>query len=261
MSKNNKHRHHFFRRKRKGGGGSDNGAQPGPHQGPQGQQQGPAQGQQMPNRPFPPGPPGPRGPRLRVAFELDETLGMPIINGRAITGFQLRPGAQDLLTRLKQTHELVLWTVGSRSHVNKCLSFGLNRYFQKTFSWDEMPDRWKDVRKAQVDFLVDSSEEHRELATRVGLESKYILVPAYGDMEDERDPSLWARRVEKLLLPKPPVPVAPPVVPVAAPVPAIAVGAVAAPPAPPAEMPVAAPVAAPVEAAVPAEPVGTPAGS
>lgn len=197
MSKQNKHRHHFFRRKRKGGGGSDNGAA-------QGQFPGPGQGFQQ--RPFQAG--GPRGPRLRVAFELDETLGMPITNGRAITGFQLRPGAADLLARLKPYHELVLWTVGSRSHVNKCLSFGLNKYFQKTFSWDDLPDRWKDVRKAQVDYLIDSNEEHRELARKLNLESKYILVPAYGSMEDEEDPTLWAHMVEDLLVPK--APLAPP---------------------------------------------------
>jgi hypothetical protein len=209
MSKQNKHRHHFFRRKRKGGGGQDNnggqgqqGGQPGFQQGQQ--HSGQPQGQQRFQG-------GGRGPRLRVAFELDETLGMPITNGRAITGFQLRPGAADLLAHLKQQHELVLWTVGSRSHVNKCLSFGLNKYFQKTFSWDEMPDRWKDVRKTQVDYLVDSSEEHRELAHRVNLESKYILVPAYGSPEDEKDPTLWAHMVGDLLAPKPvPAPPAPP---------------------------------------------------
>jgi hypothetical protein len=201
MSKQNKQRHHFFRRKRKGGGGPENNGQQGQHGGQPGFQQGQhhsaPQGQP---RPFQP---GPRGPRLRVAFELDETLGMPITNGRAITGFQLRPGAADLLARLKQQHELVLWTVGSRSHVNKCLSFGLNKYFQKTFSWDEMPDRWKDVRKTQVDYLVDSSEEHRELARRVNLEAKYILVPAYGSPEDEKNPTLWAQVVGDLLRPKP----------------------------------------------------------
>lgn len=214
MSKHNKHRHHFFRRKRKGGGGSDNGAAPGHHGNP-GQPGNQAQAQFQP----PPRPQGgsPRGPRLRVAFELDETLGMPITNGRAITGFQLRPGAGELLQRLRMFHELVLWTVGSRSHVNKCLSFGLNKYFQKTFSWDDLPDRWKDVRKVHVDYLVDSSEEHRELAAKVGIESKYILIPAYGAPEDERDPRAWARRVEELLVPKmPPQPVAPPPAPVAA---------------------------------------------
>ncbi len=215
MSKNNKHRHHFFRRKRKGGGGSDNGLRNratalDPHQGQN-------QGFSQPYRPFPS---GPRGPRLRVAFELDETLGMPITNGRAITGFQLRPGAADLLARLRPYHDLVLWTVGSRSHVNKCLSFGLNKYFQKTFSWDEMPDRWKDVRKTQVDYLIDSSEEHRELATRVGIEAKYILIPAYGSPEDERDPKLWAHMLEDLLVPKPVAqPTPPPAAAVAPPVP------------------------------------------
>jgi hypothetical protein len=61
---------------------------------------------------------------LRIAFDLDETLGVPVVDGSAIVGFRLREGAIDLLNRLKFQYSLLLWTVSNRSYVDKVLSYG-----------------------------------------------------------------------------------------------------------------------------------------
>ena len=49
----------------------------------------------------------------RIAFDLDETLGVPLIEGDAIVGFQVRPGCPELLDRLRPSFTLgllpVLW--------------------------------------------------------------------------------------------------------------------------------------------------------
>src|SRR5262245_21175333 len=115
---------------------------------------------------------------LRIAFDLDETLGVPLIDGARIVGWQDRPGRIELLARLRRHFVLCLWSVSSRRYVDKVLSFGLRRWFSETYSWDEMPVQWKDVRRLKLDFLVDDSPHHREAARAHGLESKYVVVPA-----------------------------------------------------------------------------------
>ncbi len=132
----------------------------------------------------------------RIAFDLDETLGVPLIDGANIIGWQLRPGCADLLDRLLPEFSLVLWSVSSRRYVDKALSFGLKRWFAESHSWDELPARWKDVRQLRADFLVDDSRHHREAAERFGLAAAYIVVPAYGSPEDVADPLGWVRLVE-----------------------------------------------------------------
>jgi hypothetical protein len=134
----------------------------------------------------------------RIAFDLDETLGVPLIDGTTMVGWQLRPGCLELLARLRPQYALCLWSVSSRRYVDKALSFGLSAYFAESYSWDEVPARWKDVRQIQVDFLVDDSPQHREAAQALmsGLESAYIVVPQYGSPEDAADPLAWVRLVE-----------------------------------------------------------------
>jgi hypothetical protein len=51
------------------------------------------------------------------------------------------------------------------------------------------------VRALGVDYLVDDSGYHRELAEPLGLASRYVIVPAYGSAEDDRDPLAWAATV------------------------------------------------------------------
>jgi hypothetical protein len=80
--------------------------------------------------------------------------------------------------------------------VDKALSFGLRKWFAETYSWDELPAPWKDVRLIQANFLVDDSPHHKEAAKAVGLEASYIVVPQYGGPEDADDPLGWARQVE-----------------------------------------------------------------
>jgi hypothetical protein len=132
----------------------------------------------------------------RIAFDLDETLGVPLIEGPNLVGWQMRPGCAELLDRLQAESSLLLWSVSPRQYVDKALSFGLRRWFAESHSWDEIPARWKDIRQLRADFLVDDSPHHRETAERFGLEAAYIVVPAYGSPEDTADPLAWVRLVE-----------------------------------------------------------------
>lgn len=139
----------------------------------------------------------------RIAFDLDETLGVPLIEADAIVGFQTRPGCLDLLERLRPRYTLCLWSVSSRRYVEKCLSFGLARWFAETYSWDELPSPWKDIRRIGADLLVDDSPHHREAAARHGLADRYVVVPVYGGPEDVADPLAWVRLVERAVRPIP----------------------------------------------------------
>src|SRR5262249_5312841 len=128
---------------------------------------------------------------------LDETLGVPLIAGDAIVGFQVRPGCLELLERLRPRFTLCLWSVSSRRYVEKCLSFGLSAWFAETYTWDELPTGWKDVRRIGVDLLVDDSPHHREAAAKHGLADCYAVDPVYGGPEDTADPLAWVRLVER----------------------------------------------------------------
>ncbi|HET6252097.1 MAG TPA: DUF2947 family protein [Tepidisphaeraceae bacterium] len=136
-----------------------------------------------------------------VAFDLDETLGVPITDGQSVTGFRMRPWCGDLLLSLRGKYKLALWTVSSRQYLGKILNHGLPDFFENTYTWDESPSRWKDIRALGIDWLVDDSDYHRELAVPHGMAGRYIIVPAYGSAEDERDPSAWAGQVRDILLP------------------------------------------------------------
>ncbi|QEL13742.1 HAD family hydrolase [Limnoglobus roseus] len=136
----------------------------------------------------------------RIAFDLDETLGVPLISGSLIVGWQLRPGCPELLDRLKAQATLLLWSVSPRRYVEKALTFGLRPWFAESYSWDELPIPWKDVRQLRADFLIDDSPHHRTAAEGVGLGSAYIVVPAYGSPEDIADPFAWAALVEATVL-------------------------------------------------------------
>jgi hypothetical protein len=133
----------------------------------------------------------------RIAFDLDETLGVPLIEGDAIVGFQPRPGCLELLGRLRPRCTLLLGSVSSHRYLDKVLSFGLAGWFSETYSWDELPAGWKDVRRIGADVLIDDSPHHREAAARHGLADRYVVVPVYGGPEDAADPLAWVRLVER----------------------------------------------------------------
>lgn len=135
----------------------------------------------------------------RIAFDLDETLGIPLINGASIVDWQIRPGCVELLDRLRPRFDLVLWSVSPRRYVDKALSFRFGQWFSESYSWDEIPTQWKDVRQIHADFLVDDSPHHRQAAEEFGLGASYIVVPAYGSPEDTSDPLNWGRRIEDVL--------------------------------------------------------------
>jgi hypothetical protein len=132
----------------------------------------------------------------RIAFDLDATLGVPMIEGAEMVGWQVRTGCMGLLARLRGRFLLCLWSVSSRQYVDKALSFGLGEWFAESYSWDEVQARWKDVRQIGADYLVDDSPHHRESARLLGLEPAYIVVPQYGSPEDEADPLAWTRLIE-----------------------------------------------------------------
>ncbi|MBL8794016.1 MAG: hypothetical protein JNM56_08925 [Planctomycetia bacterium] len=132
----------------------------------------------------------------RIAFDLDETLGVPVIDGVKIAGWQLRQGCSELLARLEPHFALCLWTVSSRRYVEKVLGYGLGQWFREVWTWDELPVQWKDIRRIGANFLVDDSPHHREAARCHELADSYIVVPSYGSPEDVADPTGWVRLVE-----------------------------------------------------------------
>jgi len=132
----------------------------------------------------------------RIAFDLDETLGVPLVEGAYVLGWQLRPGCAELLDRLRPEFALVLWSVSPRRYVDQALPFGLGRWFAESHAGDEVPARWKDVRQRRADWLVDDDSHHREAAERFGWAAAYIVVPPYGSPEDVADPLAWVRLVE-----------------------------------------------------------------
>ncbi len=136
--------------------------------------------------------------RRRIAFDLDETLGVPAIDGANIVGWSLRTGCGELLAHLQPEFDLCLWSVSSRRYVEKVLTFGLGQWFREVYTWDELPVRWKDVRQVRVDYLVDDSPHHRDVAASYGLDASYILVPSYGSLEDTADPIGWVRLVQSV---------------------------------------------------------------
>ena len=138
--------------------------------------------------------------KCRIAFDLDETLGTAITDSHNIIGFNLRQGCRELLNDLTPHYHLVLWTVSQRSYLDKVLDFSLSQHFSETYSWDEIPETWKDIRKIHVDYLIDDNHYHREMAKKNHLEDHYIIVPAYGSQEDNQDPLLWTKIVRNILL-------------------------------------------------------------
>lgn len=138
--------------------------------------------------------------RTRIAFDLDETLGVPILDGGTMVGWQVRPGAVELLTELATHADLVLWSVASRRYVEKALGFGLGQFFAEIFAWEDVPESWKDVRRLGVDWLIDDSPHHRDAAVRAGIAGRYVVVPGYGSPEDA-DPLAWVRLVTAALCP------------------------------------------------------------
>lgn len=138
--------------------------------------------------------------KQRIAIDLDETLGSAIVDSKTIIGFQLRDGCTEILNKLQMRYLLILWSTCRRSYMEKAISFVLRPYFHETYSWDELPDYWKDIRKIHADYLIDDSEHHRERAREYGLENHYLIVPAFGSPEDNDDPRLWLKRIEEKLI-------------------------------------------------------------
>jgi 5'(3')-deoxyribonucleotidase len=136
----------------------------------------------------------------RIAIDLDETLGATVTDSTSIIGFRLRDGCLSLLRQLESKYHLVLWTVSSRAYLNKVLDYGLKKHFQETYSWDDIASSWKDIRQIRVDFLIDDDEFHLEKAKQYALEDHYLIVPAYGSLEDQKEPFKWVEQIEKKLL-------------------------------------------------------------
>lgn len=137
------------------------------------------------------------GTRKRIAFDLDETLGVPIIDTNAMAGFRFRDGCVELLEKLQKDFDLILWTVSNRRYVEKILAFGLNRFFTETYSWDDIAAGWKDVRRIKADYLIDDSTHHFEEAVKNGIGERYIVIEPFGSPKDFENPLYWVEQIEK----------------------------------------------------------------
>lgn len=136
----------------------------------------------------------------KIAFDLDETLATPIVDERGvIESFQWRSGAFEFLEELSRDHELVLWSVRPRVYVNKALDAGLSAYMSASYSWDERPHAFKDIRNIGADWLVDDSEEYKQQASAMGIGHRYIQVPAIGTRQDRTAPTAWRFLIRKNL--------------------------------------------------------------
>jgi NLI interacting factor-like phosphatase len=140
--------------------------------------------------------------KQRIAIDLDLTLGEAIIHplSNSVLGFRKRPGCIEFLEQLRQRYTLCLWSIGSRWYVDTVLAFDLGRYFDETYSWDEMSGEWKDIRRINAEYLIDDNPAYREKARDAGIEAdRYVLVPAYGSPEDTADPLLWIRQIDSFV--------------------------------------------------------------
>ena len=75
--------------------------------------------------------------KKRIAFDLDETLGVALVDTKSLQGFEL-PGCVELLQRLESEFQLVLWSSSERGYVDRCET-GLERFFVETYTWQEFP--------------------------------------------------------------------------------------------------------------------------
>ena len=133
--------------------------------------------------------------KKRIAFDLDETIAVALVDVNSLVGFSIRPGCAELLGKLAPKYDLVLWSSSERLYLDRALDASLKTYFKESYSWQEMPHRWKDIRLIKADYLVDDSEHHSNEARKHGLEQHYIVVPPYGAQEDIADPLKWTRIV------------------------------------------------------------------
>lgn len=138
--------------------------------------------------------------RKRIAFDLDETLGVPIIEGIEIVGFRFREGCIELLQRLDKNFDLILWTVSNVNYVEKILAYGLNKYFSEIYCWEDISTTWKDVRRIKADFLIDDSPHHFENALQKGISEHYIVIEPFGSQKDFENPLYWIEQIEAVLI-------------------------------------------------------------
>jgi hypothetical protein len=131
--------------------------------------------------------------KKRIAFDLDETLAVALVDARSLRGFAIRPGCTELLDRLAPTFDLVLWSSSERGYLNHALETGLKRFFKESYSWAELPHRWKDIRLIGADYLVDDSDHHFLEAKKQGIEQGYIIIPPFGAPDDIEDPLQWTK--------------------------------------------------------------------
>jgi hypothetical protein len=138
--------------------------------------------------------------KKRVIFDLDETLGTPILDYERIVGFNIRSGTLTLLKKLIIKYDLILWSVSNRNYVNVALKNDLEIFFKEIYSWNEIQLSWKDIRAINGDYLIDDSQYYKDMAKKEGLDEFYIIIPSFGDKADINDPFLWIRIIEKSLL-------------------------------------------------------------
>lgn len=136
---------------------------------------------------------------LRIAFDLDETLGTPVIQDHKIIGFNYRHGVNHLLLELIKAHSLILWTSSSRRYLDKILKITEWGFFEETYSWDELPSTWKNIQSIKADILIDDSEHHFLEAKNLDLGHHYLVLEKYGSIVDNQSPLFWVEQIKAFL--------------------------------------------------------------
>ena len=76
--------------------------------------------------------------KKRIAFDLDETLAVALVDGRSLRGFLIRPGCAELLKKLAPDYDLILWSSSERPYLNRALNASLKTFFKGVrYSWSE----------------------------------------------------------------------------------------------------------------------------
>lgn len=128
-----------------------------------------------------------------VAFDLDGTLVGYWPTEKGLVA-KLRPLAEKWIRDARSTGaRVILWTFATRDWYEEMADqFPILREFDKVYTREDLmnhvtrtegyPRVVKDVRKLDVDLLIDNDPKHAEWASRYGLSERYLTVPTFGEM-------------------------------------------------------------------------------
>lgn len=128
-----------------------------------------------------------------IGFDLDGTL-VGHWDRRDGMKVRLRPEAKKWIEAARRRScRVVLWTFGNRAwYETVAKMFPILRTFDEVWTRDELPghitrdpvrgpEPVKDVRRLDLDLLIDNEPAHMRWATRHGLSNRYCIVPTFGE--------------------------------------------------------------------------------